>query len=300
MLLKELRALGRLELSHLSQLPEPSTVSAESIKVEVDALLKHVLSKDQSWLLLHGENEVDEDSYRKFAEILERRKCSEPIAYIIGEREFYGMPFTVGPGVLIPRPETELVVEVALKHFSSKPESFYILDLCSGSGAILLAIANQLRELYGEDYLSQGELVGSDISDEALIIAKANSVRFGLDRCVSLIKSDLLAQVTIDVENVAVGFTANPPYVEDSFDLPIDIERYEPKIALRAGVDGLDVIQRIIFQLAPFIRKGAFLVMEIGENQAVAIGRVLREAGLTNFHFHNDLFGKTRVLEVIK
>ena len=298
MLVKQLRALGRSELAELSQLQYPSTVSLDTINVEVDALLKHVIDKDQAWLLSHADEELSKDVYNEFTRLIERRKFLEPVSYIIGNREFYGRSFIVKSGVLIPRPETELVVEIALKHFESKPQSFYLLDLCCGSGAILLSLACELKQTFGVDYLAQGALVGSDVSACALEIAKENSERFGFGKNVSFILSDLLSQVAIDDTMDVVVITANPPYVEDSAVLPQDIERYEPKIALRAGDDGLDIIRRIIFGIKHYIKKGAFLVMEIGENQAEEIEQILYKAGLNNFKFHKDLCQKTRVLEV--
>jgi release factor glutamine methyltransferase len=266
----------------------------QTLKIEIDVLLQFALGLTKEQLITQNEHEIDEAIVDKFKLLVARRAKSEPVAYIIGQRDFYKHIFIVDNSVLIPRPETEILVESALKFFTKTTKDFYLLDVCTGSGAIVLSIADELREKFGEEYINSGEINAVDICDNALNIARKNSEKLGLTQYVKFYKSDLLSHVNIDRNRTPILIVANPPYIMESVALPRDVDLYEPRLALRSGADGLDIIRRFVGELSEYIQVGAKLIMEIGEEQEAGVTEILQQHGIRGFEFIRDYSGKTR------
>jgi release factor glutamine methyltransferase len=256
---------------------------------DAETLLLHVLKKNKAWLLAHADDDLPEDQAVRFSELLERRFCGEPIQYIIGEAEFYGLPFRVTPEVLIPRPETEHLVEKALEvatlsdGYSSKTHR--ILDVGTGSGAIAIALAH---------HLPNAQLTALDISSTALDIARENARHNAVADRIQFIQSDLLASVAHERFDMVVS---NPPYVAltDRQSLSVEVRDHEPTLALFAGEDGLDIYRRLIPEAFAVLEAGGYLLMEIGFGQSSAIATLLKEAGFEGIEFVPDLQGIPRV-----
>jgi release factor glutamine methyltransferase len=230
-------------------------------------------------LLIDNDLTVAGPAVRTVQDYVRRRSIlREPVAYILGRRHFRRLEMTVDPRALIPRPETELLVEVAL----ALPRGSRVLDVGTGSGAVALALKEERPDLH---------VTGSDISGGALELARSNAERLGLD--VRLLSADLLEGITDEF----VAVISNPPYVPDG-DRPAlapEILRHEPASALFAGVDGLDAIRSLIDQAAArdSVR---LLALEVGSGQAPAVGGLMREAGFPVVRSERDLAGIERVV----
>jgi len=257
---------------------------AEQARRDAETLLLHVLGRNRAWLLAHLEEELSEDDAASFAQLIARRYQGEPIQYITGEQEFFGLPFDVDPAVLIPRPETEHVVEQAVE-LAATLASVRIVDVGTGSGAIAVALAHELR---------QAQITGLDISAAALGIARGNAERNGVAGRIRFLESDLLAAVAGERFSMIVS---NPPYVPegDRGSLSVEVREHEPGLALFAGEDGLDVYRRLIPAASAALEDGGFLLMEIGYGQSQAVGGLLGDAGFEGIEFVADLQGIPRV-----
>jgi release factor glutamine methyltransferase len=249
---------------------------------DAEALLLHVLGKDKAWLMAHSEEQLHDDRECSYSELLERRYRGEPIQYIAGETEFYGLPFRVAPDVLIPRPETEHLVEKAIELAASFPAP-RIVDVGCGSGAIAVALAHKLP---------QASITAIDVSSSALAIAEENAKRNNV--AIRFLEGDLLAPVAAEQFEIVVS---NPPYVPigDRDSLAVEVRDYEPALALFAGEDGLDVCRRLIPASFTQLVPGGFVVLEIGFGQAPAIAELLTAFGFHQIEFLPDLQGIPRV-----
>jgi release factor glutamine methyltransferase len=228
---------------------------------------------DRAALIADPGRGVEPDAARAFQDAARRRVQREPVAYILGRKGFRRLELAVDPRVLVPRPETEHVVEAALE----LPEGARVVDVGTGSGAIALALADERPDL---------RVVATDTSADALAVARANAARLGL--AVEFLLGDLLDPVTGPVDAVV----SNPPYVRTGDPLPPDVARYEPAEALYAGADGLDVLRR----LAPAAARAAFAAVEAGEGQAADVEALLRAAGFGETERVRDLAGIERVV----
>lgn len=261
----------------------------ERARPDAELLLLHVFrwhdaAKNRAWLLTHLDSAATPEVASEFQALIERRRAGEPIQYILGEAEFYGLPFYVTRDVLIPRPETEHVVEKALQlagHFT-QPR---IVDIGTGSGAIAVALAAHLPE---------ASITATDISLVALMLARRNAERNGVAGRIRFAAGDLLASVTGEQFDLIVS---NPPYVaeNDRTSLAVEVREYEPAQALFAGTEGLAVYRRLIPKAFTALVPGGFLVLEIGHGQQEAIGALLDAAGFTAIEFTADLQGIPRV-----
>jgi len=230
-------------------------------------LLGASLHKSRTELYLAADMEVPEEALQVFLRYLERRKRREPVAYILGEREFWSLPFIVNPSVLIPRPETEFLVEQVLTACRRKslPDG-WILDLCCGSGAIAVVLALEL----------QRDVVAVDLSGDALAVAQQNCRRHRVDDRVALVKADLLTAFAAGRQFPLL--VSNPPYVsrrQIRQGLDPEVAGYEPLLALDGGEDGLDIIARIKDMLPSIMRPGGEVFIEIGAEQGPALSRLL-------------------------
>ncbi|MGP1676462.1 MAG: peptide chain release factor N(5)-glutamine methyltransferase [Burkholderiales bacterium] len=250
-------------------------------QLEARMLLERVLGKTRAWLIAHADEAPGADAVQTFAAMAGRRRQGEPIAYILGEREFYGLEFQVTPAVLIPRPETELLVELALARIPAN-ESVRVLDLGTGSGAIAVALA-QARP--------QARLTAGDVDYAALSLARANATRHRVS--VRFFCGDWFGALPGETFDLIV---ANPPYVaaEDPH-LAMGDVRFEPQRALVGGADGLDCIRAIVAKARAHLNPGAWLLIEHGYDQAVACRALLEAEGYQEVQTWPDLAGLARV-----
>jgi release factor glutamine methyltransferase len=249
-------------------------VGCESPRLDAELLLAHVLGVDRAQLVMRGDEEAGPDDRTRYLALLTRRAKREPIAYILGRRDFRHLTLVVDPRVLIPRPETELLVEVGL----TLPEGVRVADVGTGSGAVALALKQERPDL---------QLVGIDVSPGALSVARMNTQRLRLD--VEWIQGDLLESVSCD------AVLANLPYVAEDELLAPEVALYEPAGALLAGSDGLDVVRRMIGQ-AGERAEISLIALEIGHTQAGATAALLEEAGFGQVERLRDLAGHERVV----
>lgn len=252
---------------------------------EVRMLLGHVLGRDAAWLIAHDDHVLDGDALRTFASLTVRRVSGEPLAYLIGEREFFGHRFAVGPGVLIPRPETELLVEVALAHLRANYSgggTAHVLDLGTGSGSVAISIALAAPH---------AKVTAIDVSAEALALARINADR--LCASVHLLSSNWFSALNDERFDVIVG---NPPYIAatDPHLAQGDL-RHEPAGALASGADGLDALREIVAAAPAHLAPGGALWLEHGYDQATAVRTLLVAAGLGDVASCRDLAGIERI-----
>lgn len=248
---------------------------------EARLLLRHVLGCTAAWLAGHPDDTLADERAAEFSALVARRAAGEPVAYLIGRREFYGRDFVVTPEVLIPRPETELLVELALEKLGSR-NTANILDLGTGSGclAVTLALA-----------LPTAQVTAVDASPAALVVAQGNAGRLGA--AVDFIESDWYAALPPQRFDLIV---ANPPYVAagDAHLREGDL-RFEPVTALTDQADGLAAIRRILAGAPDWLQPGGWLLLEHGYDQANAVWKLLSEAGFTAIEQQRDLAGILRV-----
>jgi release factor glutamine methyltransferase len=254
----------------------------ERARRDADVLLMHTRKKSRAWLMAHGDELLSDELFLSYTELLERRRRGEPIQYITGETEFYGLPFRVTPEVLIPRPETEHLVEKVIE-LAARFEQPRIVDVGTGSGAIAVALAHE--------WLS-AVITAIDLSSSALAIARENAKRNEVD--LRFLDGDLLAPVAGECFEIVVS---NPPYVPsgDRATLSVEVREYEPALALFAGDDGLDVYCRLIPAAFGALVPGGYVALEIGYGQSKAITELLAKAGFEQIEFVPDLQGIPRV-----
>jgi len=250
----------------------------ERARQDAESLLRHLIGKDKAWLIVHWEDSLRDEQAADYMELLERRYKGEPMQYITGVTEFYGLPFRVSPAVLIPRPETELLVESVIK-LAEHVQEPRIVDVGTGSGAIAVAFAHQLPN---------AAITAIDISAQALDIARQNAGRNRVRDRINFIEGDLLAPVAACKFDIVVS---NPPYVSatDRASLAVEVREHEPALALFAGEDGLDVYRRLIPAAFAALVPGGYLAIEIGFGQSPAIAALLAEPGFSGIDFVPDL-----------
>jgi release factor glutamine methyltransferase len=250
-----------------------TAAGVDTPRLDAEVLLAHVLGVDRAALVIDRDRAVQGAAVRAFQDAVRRRAFDrEPVAYITGAKGFRHLELQVDPRVLIPRPETETLVEAAVEVL---PQGARVVDVGTGSGAIALALEDERPDL---------EVTGTDVSEDALEVARANAVRLGLD--VAFARADLLAGVG---EFDAV--VSNPPYVEDGAELAPEIVRHEPSLALRAGPDGLDVLRALVPAAGAEV-----LAVEVGAGHAAAVEELARGAGFGRAERRRDLAGVERVV----
>ncbi len=304
-------------------------VPSHALAAEV--LLLHVLGRDRTWLYAHPEETVSEAMTEQFQALIVRRAAGEPTQYLTGKQEFWGLEFEITPEVLIPRPETEHVIEVALDRLALREvragrpqttlgEGFLIADIGTGSGCLAIALAKELPEAL---------VYATDISREALVVARRNAERHGVAKRVQFEQCNLLegfssararhavplqektatvreheSTMTI-LESARRGESAlfdlivsNPPYVgrRESEELPIEVRRHEPESALYGGEEGYELYADLISQAAQNLKPGGILVLELGHNSLPAVRPLLDAPTWANVGVTNDLAGIPRVI----
>jgi len=256
-------------------------------RLDADLLVAHALGLTRMKLFLDLDRPLVDAELSAIRALVERRRKYEPVAYILGEREFYGHKFAVTSAVLIPRPDTETLVERALSLLSRELPEGQVFDLCTGSGAIACSIA-----------LGSGrKVVASDISEAALSVAAQNATHLGVGDRVRFVRGDMFAALSAPERFALV--TINPPYIA-AHEMPTlspDVRDHEPHLALVAGEDGLTFYRRIAQEVRPYLASRGALLVEVGMGQAKDVAELFRSAGLTDILIHRDLAGIERVVE---
>jgi release factor glutamine methyltransferase len=314
------RALLKFGITQLREAHVPSfTLAAE-------LLLLHVFGRDRTWLYAHPEEVVSDENAQRFFALIARRAAGEPTQHLTGKQEFWGLEFEVTPDVLIPRPETEHVIEVALDRLAVRElragrrqtttgEGFWIADVGTGSGCIAIALA---KELPGAKFCA------TDISQKALVVARRNAARHSVADRIDFIESNLLnafsvvgaqhaapllgkdapheSRVTIHESRSFDLIASNPPYVgrREAATLPREVREHEPEVALYGGEEGYELYAALIAQAAQYLKPGGILVLELGHNSLSAVRPLLDAAPWTNVSVTNDLAGVPRVLAAEK
>ena len=267
-----------------------SAHNVPNARLDAELLLRHVLDKDRAWLLVHMQDKLDDQGQRSFERSIERRKLREPLQYITGTQEFWGIPLTVTPDVLIPRPETEFVVEAALKAVSGHTTPV-IVDLCTGSGCIAISLAKELPK---------ARLFATDRSDLAVPIAQENARQNGVADRIRFLEGDLFGPLEeMDLRGRIDCIVTNPPYVRsgDLVTLQPEVRDFEPEMALVAGPDGTEIAERIIHRAPEYLKSGAPLIMEMGIGQAAALRNIIEHThAFGPIEIVKDLAGIERVI----
>ncbi len=257
-------------------------------RLDAELLVGHVAELDRVGLRVHGDRTLEPAAWRRLDELLGRRVAGEPVAYLLGTAWFYGREFEVDRRVLVPRPETELLVELALTHFADHAMSATFIDACTGSGCVAISIAAELE--------GRARVIATDISEDALEVARANAARTKVD--VEFRVGDLLEPVA-DLSRVGV-IVANPPYVEgvDATGLEAGVRDHEPHVALfvPGGEDVAAFYGRLAGQAVALLEPGGMLAVEHGEGQRAMVASALRSAGLVDVEGRDDLAGIDRVV----
>jgi release factor glutamine methyltransferase len=260
---------------------------------DAELLLQHVIRRERAALLARWKEVLAQEEAEIYVELLSRRAAGEPIQYILGHAEFFGLAFAVTPDVLIPRPETEHLVEAVLNIAGEMAKShpqLRIADVGTGSGAIAVALARSLPD---------AQITAIEISPRALAVAKMNAQRSAVGDCIRFLRGDLLAPVANEQFEMIVS---NPPYVPsgDRATLAVEVRDHEPQVALFAGIDGLDVIRRLISAAFHALTPGGLLAFEFGFGQWPAVRALLDEAGFRQIEYTPDLQEIPRVATAIR
>lgn len=273
-------SLNEMLRLHGERLEAALNLDPSSARIEVQCLLQALLQVNRAYLLTHPEQQLDSEQQARYATLFERRLSGEPVAYILGEREFYGLNFKVTPATLIPRPDTELLVELALALI---PQLGRVLDLGTGSGAIALSIAHARPNV---------EVTAVDASPDALEVAHDNARRLNIGNA-RFIQSDWFSALAGERFDLIVS---NPPYIAaaDAHLGQGDV-RFEPRAALASGADGLDDVRRIVADAKAYLNDGGWLLFEHGYDQAKQARTLLQQAGFNEVFSAHDLAGIERV-----
>jgi release factor glutamine methyltransferase len=262
--------------------------SCDTPHLDAQLILANVLGVDRSWLFAHHEYELSEEQAEAFTTLITRRMRHEPVAYLVGHKEFYGLDFQVDRRVLIPRPETELLVDAVLDHIAMREdETVCVADVGTGSGAIAIAIAANSPN---------ARIYAIDLSQEALAVARQNVERLDAAHQVMLLHGDLLAPLPDAVDMIV----ANLPYISSNTyqHLMADVRDYEPQLALEAGPEGLDAIVRLLKQAPQALKPHGLIFLEIGHDQGEAVVNAAKDLlpALRNIRLRQDYHGHDRLV----
>lgn len=261
----------------VSQLEE---AGIEEAALDARLLLEEVCDTDRNYLLVHGREQIEEDKYHEYAGCISRRKAHEPLQQIIGYQEFMGLDFKVTKDVLIPRQDTETLVEEVMRYLH---DGMHILDMCTGSGCILLSLLKYSNDCVG---------TGCDISEKALTVARENAEALSLEA--AFVQSDLFENISGKYDFIV----SNPPYIPTGVipALMEEVKDYEPMTALDGREDGLYFYKKIMEKAENFLYSGGMLFFEIGCEQAEAVSSLMKEAGFKEVTVCKDLAGLDRVV----
>ncbi|MGB6846330.1 MAG: peptide chain release factor N(5)-glutamine methyltransferase [Candidatus Acidiferrales bacterium] len=284
-------------------------VPSDTLAAEL--LLMHAIGRDRAWIYTYPEAELEFSEAEKYFALIARRVAGEPVQYITGKQEFWGLEFEVTPDVLIPRPETEHVMEVALERLGSRglkidmatgapSPPLRIADVCTGSGCLAVALAWELPH---------AQVIATDISAAALAIAARNAARHGVTERVAVLQADLFEPVAEDSRTAHLApaqfdlVVSNPPYIaaNEKRQLQREVRDHEPALALFGGATGADIYPRLFAQAAARLREHGILVVELGHDSLGAVNKVLRaQPEWDDARVVNDLAGIPRVLSAVR
>lgn len=276
MTIKEIIIRYSKELEEISPTP----------RLDVETLLQKVLDVDRLYILLNLDKSLSDDEEKLFNKFIEERLSNRPIAYIVENREFMGLDFYVKEGVLIPRPDTEVLVEEVIELCKDKGP-INILDIGTGSGAITVSLAK---------YLVNAKITSVDISDIALEVGEKNAQSNDVDDRITFIKSDLFTNIDKDMKFDIIVY--NPPYIKKEVIETLDkqVKDFEPYNALEGGIDGLDFYRAITTQGKNYLNKGGILAYEVGHDQSEDVSKLMEKDGYTNIYTRKDLQQIDRVV----
>lgn len=263
--------------------------SFENPRLEIEIFLQHIFGYKKIDLYINFEEEVTPKNLKRLREFIKRRVENEPIQYITGVSNFYGRDFNVNKNVLIPRPETEILVNVSIDYLSSK-KTPYIIDVGTGSGCIAITLAKELPS---------SKVIAIDYSQQALNIAKENAELVGVKN-IEFLKLDFLSE---NLNYVADAVVSNPPYIaqEDIQSLMIDVKEFEPHRALTDNADGLEFYRIFANKLDVILKKKGVLIIEVGRgNHPVEVKKLFEESGYNDIEMINDYNKDVRVLKIMK
>jgi release factor glutamine methyltransferase len=280
----DLRSALRDAMSRLSAANVPSHGLAAEL------LLMHTLGRDRAWIYAHPEFELDATAVERYLQLVAQRASGMPTQYLTGKQEFWGLEFEVTPAVLIPRPETEHIIEVALERLgpASKSEPLRIADIGTGSGCIAVALASELP---------MAQIFATDISAGALEVARRNAARHCVYARIHFTETNLLDAFAGEAQSFDM-IVSNPPYIgiADAPTLQHEVRAHEPEIALFAGNDGLAVYAPLIRDASAALRPGGLLILELGYNSLAPVRAWLESGNWSDIRVTNDLAGIPRVI----
>jgi release factor glutamine methyltransferase len=263
----------------------------ESPRLTAELLIAHVLEMPRIQLYVNFDKILNQNQLDQLRELIKRTANHEPFQYLIGRTEFYSLPIQVSPDVLIPRPETELLVERAIEFIRPLKDNPTILDLCTGSGCIAVVIAKNVPN---------AKIIATDISEQALQIAEKNIRTHNLENSVKLLAGNLFEPIIDGLENDTFDLiVSNPPYVCDAeySKLAPNVREYEPKQALHGGSDGLEIYRKILAQIKPHLKPNAALMLEIGCNQGLDVKNLIEQTNIfKNIKIEKDLSNNDRII----
>ena len=266
-----------------------------SPRLTAELLLSFVLKTERIELYMHFDQPIKKPQLDRLHSLIKRCLQNEPVQYLVGRCEFYSLSFKVSPACLIPRPETELLVERAVEFLRSRTGAQYVCDLCTGCGCIAVAIAKNFAD---------AKIIATDICDKALSIAAENIKKYELDRRIELLQGDLFEPIIsqLDVKEFDL-IVCNPPYVSGAEYAKLDtrVKDYEPKLALDGGTDGLDVYRRIAVDAGSHLKKDGALLLEIGFMQGQEVKKLLEDTGIfEQVKVEKDFNNNDRIVTAIK
>lgn len=280
----------------IAEYTEKLKTSSPTARLDVELILSNVLGyDDRIQLIMNYEKALEENQFKKFIDLFEKRMNKMPMAYIFNEKEFMGFNFYVDENVLIPRPDTELIVEELIYHINKltpKNKDLKVLDMCVGSGAIIISSAKLIND---KDNVS---LYAVDISKEALSISKKNALNLNADN-ITFIQSDLFSSKNLDpLKGKLDIIVSNPPYIKEDVieSLESDVKNFEPMIALSGGQSGMDFYNKIIEDSREFLKLDGILIFESGHDQAEDIIFKMKECGFTDIYSKKDIQGFDRMV----
>jgi release factor glutamine methyltransferase len=256
---------------------------------DAEMLVTFVTRKDKTFFVAHPEHELSASEQTHLDELIDRRLTREPLQYILGRQEFYGLEFEVTPNVLIPRPETEILVEYAIEFLKPLDKPTFC-EIGIGSGCISISVLHNVRG---------ATATAGDLSASAINIARANSIKHAVDDRIEFVESDVFANIPV---TQFAAILSNPPYVPeiDLDSLQPEVRDYEPQLALTSGEQGLDVIGRLVNGGPQYLRSGGMLIFEMGFNQSPVVSQMFSTVVWQSFEILPDLQGIPRIAAAVK
>lgn len=279
-------------ISLLSDLAAQLAPLSDTAFLDASVLLAHIVDRPRSWVLAHPELALTEEQQRQLRDSLVRLKAGEPIPYVLGHWDFFGMEFDITPDVLIPRPETELLVEKAISWLQESPARQTVADVGTGSGAIAVSIAVNVPDAH---------ILATDISHEALIVAQRNARKFDVPEHIDFLQCDLLPEhpEMLTTEQHLDLVCANLPYIPTATLHSLPVYGREPTLALDGGEDGLDLFRRLMQIVPEWLAPNALILLEIEASLGIqALSLAYDMFSEAQIHLHQDLTGHDRLLEI--